>query len=464
MTDAAPRATDYSLKVDQLVLPELRELLEQRQFEGVKALLNDLYPQDIAHLIDDLEDPHRGILFRLLPRATSVEVFEELSADSQVAVLNSLSDQRVAEILEQMSDDDRVGLLEEAPPAAVRKLITLLKPDQRAQCMRALGYPEDSVGRLMTPDFVDLEAEMSVGDALARIRQVGLAKETIYTCYVTDHRQHLLGVVSLRKLVTSDPAARVGDLMNTSVISVTTTADQEEAARLVRHYDLIALPVVDGEGHLVGIVTFDDLMQVAEEEATEDFQRLAGVVPTEESYFQTGFVTLARKRILWLFVLLVLETASGQILHHYSATLQAMVALAFFIPLLIATGGNAGTQSATMVIRGLATGEIHVRDYTRILGRECLLGLALGGILSLVAFGRAYLLESDVRIGFTVGVALAITVVASNTIGALLPLLLRALRLDPALVAAPTISTMVDVMGLWIYFEVAQWFLPLVGI
>lgn len=464
MTDSPVRATDYSIKVDQLVLPELREMLEERQFEEVKALLSDLYPQDIAHLIDDLEDPHRGLLFRLLPRSLSVEVFEELSADSQVAVLNSLSDQRVAEILDEMSDDDRVELLEEAPPAAVRKLLTLLTPEQRTLCMRALGYPEDSVGRLMTPDFVDLAADMSVADALARIRQVGLKKETIYTCYVTDHEQHLLGVVSLRKLVTSDPAARVGDLMNTSVISVTTTTDQEEAARLVKHYDLIALPVVDGEGRLVGIVTFDDLMEVAEEEATEDFQRLAGVVPTEESYFEAGFLTLARKRILWLFLLLVLETASGQILHHYSATLQAMVALAFFIPMLIATGGNAGTQSATMVIRGLATGEIHVRDFTRILARESLLGVALGGLLSLVAFARAYLLQSDFKIGVTVGLALAITLVASNVIGALLPLLLRAVRLDPALVAAPTISTMVDVMGLWIYFEVARWFLPLPGI
>jgi magnesium transporter len=453
--------TDYAFKVDQLVLPEIREMIDQRQFEEVKALLSDLFPQDIAHLIDDLEDPQRGVLFRLLPRDLSVEVFEELNADSQLAVLNSLSDQRVAEILDQMSDDDRVELLEEAPPAAVRKLLTLLTPEQRSLAVRSLGYPEDSVGRLMTPDFVDLDADMTVQEALARIRQVGLRKETIYTCYVADRGGHLLGVVSLRKLVTSDPAARVRDLMNTQVVSVTTSTDQEEAARLVRHYDLIALPVVDGDRRLVGIVTFDDLMEIAEEEATEDFQRMAGVVPTEESYFDTGFLTLARKRIIWLFVLLVLETASGQILHSYSATLQAMVALSFFIPMLIATGGNAGTQSATLVIRGLATGEIRVRDFARILTRECALGMALGAALSLVAFGRAYLLESNIQLGLTVGIALAITLVASNVVGALLPLALRAARLDPALVAAPTISTMVDVMGLWIYFEVAHWLLPL---
>ncbi len=461
MPETPASASEYAFKIDQLVLPEIKEMLEQRQFEEVKAILGDLFPQDIAHLIDDLEDPQRGVLFRLLPRALSVEVFEELSADSQVAVLNSLSDQRVAEILDEMSEDDRVALLEEAPPAAVRKLLTLLKPEDRARSLRALGYPEDSVGRLLTPDFVDLRADMTVADALAHIRKVGLTKETVYTCYVTDPRQHLLGVLSLRNLVTSDPDARVGDLMNTSVVSVTTSTDQEEAARLVKHYDLIALPVVDGEGRLVGIVTFDDLMEVAEEEVTEDFQRLAGVVPTEESYFETRFTTVARKRILWLFVLLILETASGQILHHYAATLQAMVALAFFIPMLIATGGNAGTQSATMVIRGLATGEIHVRDFTRILARECMLGVALGVLLSLVAFVRAYFLESDPMLGLTVGLSLAITLVASNVTGALLPLALRALKLDPALVAAPTISTMVDVMGLWIYFEVARWFLPL---
>ncbi|MEE9229207.1 MAG: magnesium transporter [Acidobacteriota bacterium] len=466
MTKESPptRATEYRLNIDLLLLPEIREMLDNRQFDAVKSLLNDLFPQDIADLIDDLEEPHRGVLFRLLPKELSVEVFDDLSSDSQLAVISALSDQRVSEILDEMSDDERVELLEESPPAAVRKLLTLLTPEQHDRAVRSLGYPEDSVGRMMTPDFVDLDSDMTVEQALSRIRQVGLKKETVYTCYVTDHPQQLLGVVSLRKLVTADPAVLISELMNTNVLFVSTITDQEEAARIVKHYDLIALPVVDSQQRLVGIVTFDDLMDVVEEEVTEDFQRLAAVVPTDESYFDTGFITMARKRIFWLFLLLVLESASGQLLHHYSAALQAMVALSFFIPMLIATGGNAGTQSATLIIRGLATGEIHLRDFGRLLFRECMLGITLGVLLSIVAFGRAYLLESDVGLGLTVAVSLAITLVAANVIGALLPLLLRALGLDPALVAAPTISTLVDVFGLWIYFEVARRILTLEGI
>ena len=466
MTEESPtsRATEYRLNIHLLLLPEIQEMLDNRQFDAVKSLLNDLFPQDIADLIDDLEEPHRGVLFRLLPKELSVEVFDDLSSDSQLAVINALSDQRVSEILDEMSDDERVELLEESPPAAVRKLLTLLTPEQHDRAVRALGYPEDSVGRMMTPDFVDLDSDMTVEQALARIRQVGLKKETVYTCYVTDRQQQLLGVVSLRKLVTTDPAAPIPELMNTNLVSVSTITDQEEAARIVKHYDLIALPVVDSQQRLVGIVTFDDLMDVVEEEVTEDFQRLAAVVPTDESYFDTGFITMARKRILWLFLLLVLQTASGQLLHHYSAALQAMVALTFFIPMLISTGGNAGTQSATLVIRGLATGDIHLRDFGRLLFRECILGVMLGVLLSIVAFGRAYLLESDVDLGLTVAFSLAITLVAANMIGAVLPLLLRALRLDPALVAAPTISTLVDFCGLWIYFEVARRILTLEGI
>jgi magnesium transporter len=458
------RPTEYALNVDLLLLPEIREMLENRQFDDVKSTLGELFPQDIANLIDDLEEPHRGVLFRLLPRDLSVEVFDELNSDSQLAVINALSDQRVAEILDAMSDDERVELFEDAPPAAVRKLLTLLAPEQHALAVRALGYPEDSVGRMMTPDFVDLDADMTVEQALARIRQVGLKKETIYTCYVTDRQQQLLGVASLRKLVTAETTIGMRELMNTNVVSVSTNTDQEEAARIVKHYDLIALPVVDSQRRLVGIVTFDDLMDVVEEEVTEDFQQLAAVLPTDASYFDTSFFTMARKRIFWLFILLLLESASGQLLHHYSAALQAMVALSFFIPMFIATAGNAGTQSATLVIRGLATGDIRLRDFGRLLFRECILGVTLGLLLSTVAFARAYVLQQDVGIGLTVGLTLAITLVAANLIGAMLPLFLRALRLDPALVAAPTITTLVDVCGLWIYFEVARRILPLEGI
>ena len=461
-TATAP-ATDYTLKVDQLVLPEIREMLDSRQFEEVKSLLAELFPQDIAHLIDDLEDTHRGILFRLLPRTSSVEVFQELSAASQMAVLNSLSDHRVSEILEQMSDDDRMELIEEAPPAAVRKLLTLLTPDQRALAVRALGYPEESVGRLMTPDFVDLGPEMTAAEALERIRQVGLKKETIYTCYVTDPQQHLLGVVSLRKLVTSDPAASISDLMTTKVVSVRTTTDQEEAAQLVKHYDLIAVPVVDGEGRLVGIVTFDDLMEIAEEEATEDIHKIGGLEALNEPYLATSLATLAKKRARWLVLLFLGEMLTASAMGYYEDQIARAVILALFVPLIISSGGNSGSQAATLIIRAMAVGEVRLRDWWQVMKREVMCGLLLGSALGLIGMIRVVTWqqlfgvygEQYLGVAFTVGISLVGVVLWGTVTGSMLPFALQRLGLDPAASSAPFVATLVDVTGLIIYFSVA---------
>jgi magnesium transporter len=458
-----PPATGYTLKVDQLVLPEIREMLDSRQFEEVKSLLADLFPQDIAHLVDDLEDPHRGVLFRLLPRDLSVAVFQELSAASQLAVLNSLSDKRVSEILEMMSDDDRVELLEEAPPAAVRKLLTLLPPDQRALAVRALGYPEKSVGRLMTPDFVDLDADMTVEQALARVRKVGLVKETIYTCYITDAAQHLLGVLSLRALVTAEPSARLRDLMNTNVVSVSTTTDQEKAAQMVKHYDLIALPVVDGENRLVGIVTFDDLMEIAEEEATEDIQKIGGVEALQEPYMTASFATLAKKRARWLVVLFFGEMLTASAMGHFEHQITRAVVLALFVPLIISSGGNSGSQAATLVIRAMAVGEVKLRDWWRVIRREALCGLLLGsvlggiGVLRVTVWQRMFGIYGEhwFLVALTVGLSLIGVVLWGTVSGSMLPFILRRFGIDPATSSAPFVATLVDVTGLVIYFTVA---------
>ena len=467
MTDSPAHASEYKFQIDQLFLPELREMLEHHQFDEAKELLLELFPQDIAHLIDDLDDPHRGVLFRLLPRSMSVEVFEDLGAEAQMAVLNSLSDQRVAEILDHMSDDDRVRLLEEAPPAAVRKMLTLLTPEQRARAVAALGYPADSVGRLMTPDFVDLEADLRVSDALARIRQVGLKKETIYTCYVTDHQQHLQGVVSLRKLVTSDPAARVVDLMNTNVVSVSTTTDQEEAARLVKHYDLIALPVVDSEKRLVGIATFDDLMDIIEQEATEDIQKLGGVEALNEPYLAVSLATLAKKRARWLVVLFLGELLTASAMAYFEDQIARAVILTLFVPLIISSGGNSGSQAATLIIRAMAVGEIRLRDWWRVMKREATCGLLLGGVLGILGmirilvWQRVFGVYGDyaLPIAITVGVSLVGVVLWGTITGSMLPFVMRRLGVDPAASSAPFVATLVDVTGLVIYFTTAAMFL-----
>ena len=372
-------------------------------------------------------------------------------------MLNTLSSQEIRDILNEMSPDDRTELFEEMPAELVKKFINLLSPQERTIALEILNYPIDSVGRLITPDFVQLYENMSVEDALSHIRNVGIKKETIYHSYVLDSRKKLIGIVSLKKLVLAAPATKISEIMFKNVIKVMAFADKEKAANIFKRYDLLVLPVVDHNNKLLGIVTFDDLVDVLEEETTEDFERIAAVVPVEKPYMEANLFELIWKRSFWLVVLVFLESASSIIIKNYGGVLQRWIALSFYLPVLIAAGGNAGTQSAMIVVRGLTTGDITARDFIKVIFRESLLGLSIGAILALVGLLRVFFQEGgDWIFSISVGVAMGFTVMLAAILGAALPIIFRKFKLDPALMSGPLITTIVDIVGVFIYFEIAS--------
>jgi len=441
---------------------KIKILLKEKKFEELKQILNSLHPEDISKIIEELDKPALQILlFRLLNPTLSTEVFEYLSHEIQEKLLKSMSSQEAKKILDEMSPDERTYLFEDMPAELVKKLLFLLSPQERKRAIELLNYPENSVGRLLNPDFIQLQEDWSVKEALEHIRRVGVKKETIYQCYVLDKDKRLIGAVSLKDLVLASPEIKVREIMDKNVIKVGVLTDKEEAAKIFKDYDLIALPVVDKENKLLGIITFDDLVDVLEEEATEDFEKIAAVVPVEKPYLEAGFFEITWKRTFWLFVLLVLESLSGFILQGYSTSIKRMVSLTFFLPVLIATGGNAGTQSATMIIRGLATGDLELRDFLKVIIREAGMGFLIGIIMGIFGLLRALLQRGDWLLSVSVGVSMCVTIIFATVIGALLPLLFRRLKLDPALMSSPLIATLIDIIGIAIYFEIASFILKI---
>jgi len=431
------------------------ELISEKKLHELKTLLSDLLPFDITGLIEPLETGEKVILFRLLNKETAAEVFSLLERDDQEQLLTHFSTDKVKEIVEEMDPDDRAELFDELPERMIKKLMRLLSPEERTVVNRLLGYPEDSAGRLMTPEFIELKAHWTAEQAIQHIRDIGLDKETIYNSYVIDEKGILIGILSLKDLLLAPPKTIISDIMTTNFVSVQTTQDQEEAAGVLADYDLNAIPVVDLGEKLVGIITVDDILDVIHKEASEDVYKMAGMEAPEEPYFSTRFFVLGRKRALWLVVLLVMSYLSSIVLKHYSAILEIVIPLAFFIPMLTGTCGNTGMQSATLIIRGLATGEIELKDFMRIFSREILMGGFLGIILGAFAFVRARFVDVNPFIGIAVGIAVFISVIAANIIGTLLPLILKKLKIDPAISAGPFISTIIDVTSLIIYFRVA---------
>jgi len=386
----------------------------------------------------------------------AVEVFEYLPIEEQEEMIKSLTGNEIQNILNEMSPDGRTELFEEMPAELVKRCINLLSPEERKIALEILNYPEDSVGRLITPDFVQLYEDMTVKDALDHIRKVGLKQETIYHCYVLDREKRLQGVVSLKKIVLSSPETKIKNLMFKDVIKVNAYTDKEEAANIFKKYDLIALPVVDNNDKLLGIVTFDDLVDVLEDEATEDFEKIAAVLPVDEPYMEANFLKIVWKRSFWLILLAAFESISGFVLQRYGAAIQNWVALTFFLPVLVATGGNAGTQSATIIIRSIATGDITPKDFIRVVFRESLLGLSIGGILTLVGIVRVFLQQDSWLLSISVGTSMGITIFLAAIIGASLPLICRKINIDPAAMSGPLITTIIDVGGIFIYFEIAR--------
>jgi magnesium transporter len=440
----------------EITVEAMKILFAEKKFFDLKRLLTHALAADIVEIIKSLEISEQVILFRLLSKETASEVFSLLAHEEQEVLLEHFGMDRVKEIIEGMEPDDRTELFDELPDKMVRRLMWLLSPEDRKTVNRLLNYPDDSAGRLMTPEFVKIGEHMTAEESLNKIRRIGINKETIYYSYVVDDRDTLLGIVSLRQILLADPDQRIGDFMKTNIVSSSTHDDQEEAARLLTKYDLSAIPVTDSEHKLVGIITVDDVVDVIHEEATEDFLKMAGIEAPEDPYFNTSFLQLGRKRALWLVVLLVTSYLSSVVLKNYSDILQIIVPLAFFIPMLTGTCGNTGMQSATLIIRGLATGEILLGDALKVTGREILMGLFLGVILGAFAFVRALFLDVDPFVGIIVGLSVLISVIVSNIIGSMLPLVLKKLKIDPAISAGPFISTIIDVTSLILYFEIAK--------
>ncbi|UCB44426.1 MAG: magnesium transporter [Spirochaetota bacterium] len=435
---------------------KIEDLIAKRSYFELKTVLKDMLAYDIMETIRPLETGVQVILFRLLNKDTAAEVFSLLEHEEQENLLRQFGTDEIKQIIEEMDPDDRTDLFDELPDEMVKRLIRHLSPDERKIANRLLNYPEDSAGRLMTPEFIELRKDLTAEKALTRIQKIGLNKETIYYSYITDEKGMLIGIVSLKDLLLAPPDKPIEDFMETSFVSVNTFDDQEDVAKVLSQYDLNALPVKDKAEKLVGIITVDDVVDVIQEEAEEDFHKMAGIEAPEDPYFSTKFFTLGRKRALWLIILLVTSYLSSVVLKHYSQILQIVIPLAFFIPMLTGTCGNTGMQSATLIIRGLATGDIQLRDFFKVFSREILMGGFLGVILGVFSFVRAHFIDVNPFIGIAVGIAVFTSVIVANVIGTILPILLKKLKIDPAISAGPFISTIIDVTSLILYFEIAQ--------
>ncbi len=449
-------------ELTELVRSQLQALLEQDNFRGAKALLVPVQPADIAEAIGGLPEPMQAIAFRLIAKNEAIEVYEYLDSSVQQALIEEFKRQDLIDIVDKMSPDDRVRLFDELPAKIVRRLLEQLSLQERQATALLLGYEAQTAGRIMTPEYVALKESWTVARTLEHIRAQAELSETVYYLFVTNLARQLTGILSLRQLVIGQAEQTIGDIMTREVVSVQTSTDQEEVARIIQRYDFLAVPVVDTENRLVGIITVDDVIDILEAEATEDIYTLGGVQSGGDNYFQSNLLDVARKRVVWLSVLLLTNTVTASVIRSQQDILQSVVILAAFIPLLIGTGGNVGAQSSTVVIRGLNTDELKMKDAFQVIRREATAGAFLGMMLgAFVTFG-AYLMlmqSGDLNalpVAVTVGASLVCISILASSAGAGLPFLFQSLGLDPALMSAPFITTIVDVLGVLIYLNLAR--------
>jgi len=453
--------------VGRILQPEIQSMIEARNFTALRELFSEMPPADVAEIILDLPDDDQVIIFRILPHALAADVFEYLDVEAQQKLLRGMAHEQVVSILNEMSPDDRTALLEELPSAAARQLIKLLTPEERRIAQALLGYPEGSVGRLMTPDLVAVDASWTVKEVLDYIREHGQDSETLNVIYIVDERGKLLDDIRIREFLLKPLETKVSDLMDENFIALNVTDSQEEAVNVFRKYDRTVLPVVDSAGVLVGLVTIDDMLDVAEEEATEDIQKFGGMEAMEEPYMRIPLFTMVRKRATWLVVLFLGEMLTASAMGYYEAAIAKAVVLALFLPLIISSGGNSGSQASMLIIRAMALGEVTLRDWWRVMHKELIAGLMLGCVLGSIGFLRVAVWAqfSNVYgphwmlIAFTVGLALIGVVLWGSLSGSMLPFLLRRVGADPATSSAPFVATLVDVTGLIIYFTIALFIL-----
>ena len=450
--------------MEQTTLYEvIMNLYRQRKFVELKSIMSEMNPADVANIIESADGRDVIALFRLLPKELATEAFAYIDSDQQEQLILAFTDRELREVVDELFLDDTVDLIEEMPANIVNRILKNTDPKTRAQINELLAYPDDSAGSLMTPEYVYLKSDMTAAEALLKIRAVGVVKETIYTCYVTEERR-LVGVVSLLDLVTASDDTVIGDIMDTNVISVNTKDDKEVVATTLAKYDLLAIPVVDGENRIVGIVTVDDAMDVLQDENTEDIEKMAAIVPTDKPYFKTGVFETFLKRIPWLLLLMVSATFTGMIITGFEDKLAASVVLTAFIPMLMDTGGNAGGQASVTIIRGLSLGDISLKDVFSVIWKEIRVAVICGSALAAVNFGKMMLIDRLVlgNAGITVTVSLVVcltmfvAVLIAKLIGCSLPILAKAVGFDPAVMASPFITTIVDAVTLLAYFMIAQ--------
>ena len=430
------------------------KLLAQREFKAVRSILDVMNEVDIASLLSTLSDKELALAFRLIPKDKAAEVFSNMDTSMQTYLVTMFTEKELKELLDDLYMDDTVDMLEELPANLVKRILATVSASDRSMINQLLNYPEDSAGSIMTTEYVDLREEMTVRQAMAHIKKTGIHKETIYTCYITERRK-LVGIVSAKDLMTTDDDVPIKDLMETEIISVYTHSDQEQVAQLFTKYDLLALPVIDQDGRMVGIVTFDDAMDVMVDEATEDITKMAAINPSEKTYFETSVLQHAKNRIPWLLILMFTSIITGTIITRYENAFAAIPLLVSFIPMLMDTGGNCGSQSATLIIRGIALDEIRFTDLFKVMFKEFRISLIVGAFLAVANGVRIFIQYHNPGLAVVIACSLMGTVIMAKLVGCTLPLLAKKVNLDPAIMASPLITTLVDTFSILIYFNIA---------
>lgn len=434
----------------------VKELLETKQYTRLRQKMAEMNTADIAVIMEELDEEELLKIFRILPKNMAADVFSYLEVDSQQFIITSLSEKDAAGIINNLMADDATDLLEEMPANVVKKLLANANPETRRDINHLLRYPEDSAGSIMTVEYVDLKEDMTVEDAVARIRKVGVDSETIDICYVLDAKRTLVGTVALRYLLISPGDAVIGDIMHENVIFINTLMDQEEVARQFQKYDFTAMPVVDNENRLVGIITVDDIVDILQEEATEDMEKMAAIVPSDKPYMRTSVIETWKKRMPWLLLLMISATLTGSVLTTFEDALMAYGVLIAYIPMLMDTGGNAGGQASVTIIRGLSLNEIEFHDALRVLWKEIRVAVLCGATLATANFCKLLLLDRvDIMVALVVCLTLIAAIMIAKAVGCMLPMLAKRIGFDPAVMASPFITTIVDVLSLLVYFQIA---------
>lgn len=434
---------------------EVIELLKNKRYTNLNRYMDQINSQDIPALFEELSSEDMVRLFRVLPKDEAADVFSYMEPDLQEKLINSLTDKELKNVLDELFMDDTVDLIEEMPSNVVKRILRSVNKEDRKVINELLKYPDDSAGSMMTTEFIDLKVNMTVEKAFEKIKKIGLKKETIYTCYVLDVRREVIGIITVKDLLLSERDVLIKDIMETNVITVNTLDDKEEVVKQFDKYDVMALPVVDKENRLVGIITVDDAIDVLQEETTEDFELMAAMTPTEDSYFKTSVFSHARNRILWLLILMLSSAITGAIITHYENAFAAIPILVSFIPMIMGTGGNCGSQSSTLIIRGMAIDEISLKDFAKAIWKELRVSLLVGLVLALVNGIRIMIQYNDFMLAIVLGLTLIATVILAKLLGCVLPMLAKKLKLDPAIMASPLITTIVDTCSILIYFTIA---------